>query len=97
MEQMLFGFQGVELSFDDIIIHANTLEELIDMIHVVFERYVGICQFKVKSRQMSVWFNRNAVLGYVISAESKISNTFQLYHLLSSCLQIHQTHPLSVA
>ena len=41
MEQILFGLQCVELSVDDVIIHVNSFEELVDRFRAVFERYVG--------------------------------------------------------
>ena len=38
MEQILFGIDGVQISIDDVIVHAVTMEELINRLRKVFER-----------------------------------------------------------
>ena len=38
MEEILFGIEGVEISIDDIIVHAYTVDELIVRLRRVFER-----------------------------------------------------------
>ena len=38
MKEILFGLQRAGILVDDVIIHANSLEELIDRIRAVFER-----------------------------------------------------------
>ena len=38
MEQILFGIDEVQISIDDVIMHAVTMEELINWLHKVFKR-----------------------------------------------------------
>lgn len=38
MEEILFGLDGVEISIDDVIVHAETIDLLIVRLRKVFER-----------------------------------------------------------
>ena len=68
MEQILFGLQGVEISVDDVIIHAKSLEELIVRIRAVFAR----CReynLRLNPDKCMLGLTEMPVLGHVISAE----------------------------
>lgn len=68
MEEILYGLDGVEISVDDVIIHANTMEELIIRIRKVFER----CRernLKLNAKKCQFGLTKMVVLGHVISAE----------------------------
>lgn len=38
MERILFGIEKVEISIDDVIVHAQSMQELISRLRRVFER-----------------------------------------------------------
>ena len=68
MEQILFGLQGVEISVDDVIIHAKSLEKLIVRIRAVFAR----CReynLRLNPDKCMLGLTEMPVLGHVISAE----------------------------
>ena len=47
MEEILFGLEGVEISVDDVIVHAATIDQLIIRLRKVFEM-----QSEVKSKKV---------------------------------------------
>jgi hypothetical protein len=68
MEQILFGIDKVEISIDDVIVHAESMHELVKRLRLVFERF----------RERNLTLNRSkcefglkeiTVLGHVMSAE----------------------------
>ena len=68
MKQILFGLQGVEISVDDVIIHARSLEKLIVRIRAVFAR----CReynLRLNPDKCMLGLTEMPVLGHVISAK----------------------------
>ena len=68
MEQILFGIDGVQISIDDVIVHAVTMEELINRLHKVFKR---CCANNLSLNQSKCEFGvtKISVLGHVVSAD----------------------------
>ena len=68
MERILFGIEKVEISVDDVIVHAQSMQVLISRLRRVFERLrkcnlklnIGICEFGLQEI---------SVLGHVMSAD----------------------------
>ena len=54
MEEILFGLQGVEISVDDVIVHAVTIDDFIIRLHKVFER-CRKSNLKLNKKKVQVW------------------------------------------
>ena len=68
MEEILFGLKGVEISVDDVIVHAVTIYQLISRLREVFER----CRernLKLNPKKCEFGLTQIPVLGHVVSAE----------------------------
>ena len=75
MEEILFGLEGVEISVDDVIVHAVTINQLIVRLRNVFER-CRECNLKLNPKKCEFGLTEIPVLGHVISA--KVFNRIQL-------------------
>ena len=68
MEEILFGSEGVEISVDDVIVHAVTIDQLIIRLRKVFER----CRernLKLNPKKCEFGITEIPVLGHVVSAK----------------------------
>ena len=68
MEEILFGLEGVEISVDDVIVHAVTIDQLITRLRKVFER----CRernLKLIKKKCEFGLTEIPVLGHVVSAK----------------------------
>jgi hypothetical protein len=68
MEEILFGLRGVEISVDDVIVHAVTIDQLISRLHEVFER----CRernLKLNPKKCEFGLTLIPVFGRVVSAK----------------------------
>ena len=74
MEQILFGIDKVEISIDDVIVHAESMHKLIKRLRLVFERF----------RERNLTLNRSkcefglkeiTVLAHVMSAEDRMGSS----------------------
>ena len=68
MEEILFGLEGVEISIDDVIVHAATINQLIVRLRKVFER----CRernLKLNPKKCEFGLTEIPVLGHVISSK----------------------------
>ncbi|CAB4029427.1 Retrovirus-related Pol poly, partial [Paramuricea clavata] len=68
IEEILFGLKGVEISVDDVIVHAVTIYQLISRLHEVFER----CRernLKLNPKKCEFGLTQIPVLGHVVSAK----------------------------
>ena len=68
MEEILFGLEGVEISVDDVIVHAATVDQLIIRLRKVFER----CRernLKLNPQKCEFELTEIPVLGHVVSAK----------------------------
>ena len=68
MEQILFGIDRVQISIDDVIVHAVTMEELINWLRKVFKRcHANNLSLNQSKCEFSV--TKISVLGHVVSAD----------------------------
>ena len=68
MEEILFGLDGVEISVDDVIVHARTIDELIVRLRKVFER----CRqrnLKLNPSKCEFGLTEIKVLGHVVTSQ----------------------------
>ena len=68
MEQILFGIDGVQISIDDVIVHAVTMEELINRLRKVFER-CRANNLRLNQSKCEFGVTKISVLGHVVSAD----------------------------
>ena len=68
MEQILFGIDGVQISINDVNVHAATMEELIDRLRKVFERCRGN-NLRLNQSKCEFGVTKISVLGHVVSAD----------------------------
>ena len=68
MEEILFGLEGVEISVDDVIVHAATTDQLIIRLRKVFERCKE-CNLKLNPKKCEFGLTEIPVLGHVVSAK----------------------------
>ena len=67
MEEILFGLEGVEISVDDVIVHAETIDELIVRLRKVFER----CRqhnLKLNASKCALGLKEIKILGHIVSS-----------------------------
>ena len=68
MEEILFGLEGVEISIDEVIVHAATINQLIVRLRKVF----GRCRernLKLNPKKCEFGLTEIPVLGHVISSK----------------------------
>lgn len=65
MERVLFGIEKVEISIDDVIVHAQSIQELISRLRRVFER-LRKCNLKLNRSKCELGLQEISVLGHVI-------------------------------
>lgn len=68
MEQILFGIEGVQISIDDVIIHAATMAELADRLRKVFER-CRARNLRLNQSKCKFGVTKISVLIHVVSAD----------------------------
>ena len=86
MEEILFGLEGVEISVDDVIVHAVTIDQLISRLCKVFQRFRE-CNLKLNPKKCEFGLTEIPVLGHAVSAKSihqipaKLRHFSKLHHL----------------
>jgi hypothetical protein len=68
MEEILFGLKGVEISVDDVIVHAVMIDRLISRLREVFERKRER-NLKLNPKKCEFGLTQIPVLGHVVSAK----------------------------
>ena len=68
MERTLFGIEKVEISIDDVIVHTQSMQELISRQKRVFER-LRKCNLKLNRSKCEFGLQEISVLGHVMSAD----------------------------
>ena len=68
MEQILFRIDRVQISIDDVIVHAVTMEELINRLRKVFER-CRANNLRLNQSKCEFGVTKISVLGHVVSAD----------------------------
>ena len=68
MEQILFGIDRVQISIDDVIVHAVTMEELINWLRKVFKR-CRANNLSLNQSKCEFSVTKISVLGHVVSAD----------------------------
>ena len=66
MEETLFGLDGVEISIDDVIVHAETIDLLIVRLRKVFER-CRARNLKLNANKCEFGLTKIRVLGHIVS------------------------------
>ena len=65
MEEILFGLEGVEISIDDVIVHAESVDELNNRLRRVFER-CRARNLKLNAKKCEFGLTEIGVLGHVV-------------------------------
>lgn len=67
-EQILFGIDGVQILIDDVIVHMETMAELINRLRKVFERCHVNC-LRLNRSKCEFGLTQISVLGHVVSPD----------------------------